>query len=52
MEVLYSRCSGLDVHEQSIVACVRIARGGKVKRFVETFGTTTREILRGYRATR
>ena len=46
MEVLYCRCGGLDVHERSIVGCVRMARGGKVKRFVETFGTTTREILR------
>jgi transposase len=46
MEVLYPRCGGLDVHEQSVVACVRLMGGGKVQRIVETFGTTTRELLR------
>lgn len=46
MEVLYPRSGGLDVHEQSVVACVRIMEGGKVQRIVETFGTTTRELLR------
>ena len=25
MEVLYPRCAGLDVHQASVVACVRIA---------------------------
>lgn len=46
MEVLYPRCGGLDVHEQSVVACARLMEGGKVQRIVETFGTTTRELLR------
>lgn len=46
MEVLYPRSGGLDVHEQSVVACARIMEGGKVQRIVETFGTTTRELLR------
>jgi transposase len=45
MEVIYSRCAGLDVHKESVVACVRIAEGGKVQREVRTFGTTTRELL-------
>ena len=28
MEVLYSRCCGLDVHKSTITACVRIQDGG------------------------
>jgi transposase len=46
MEVLYPRCSGLDVHKDEVVACARIAEGRKVEREVSRFGTTTRELLR------
>lgn len=46
MEVLVPRCAGLDVHKDSVVACVRIAEGSRVQREVQTFGTTTRELLR------
>jgi len=45
MEVIHERCAGLDVHKDSVVACARIARGRKVERHVETFGTTTSELL-------
>jgi transposase len=45
MEVVHQRCAGLDVHKQSVVACVRLAAGGEVKREVRTFGTTTGELL-------
>ena len=45
MEVLYSRCAGLDVHKETVVACVRLAEGTRVSREVRTFGTTTRELL-------
>jgi len=41
MEVLYPRCAGLDVHKDSVVACVRIAFDGNVTQEVRTFGTTT-----------
>ena len=41
MEVLHPRCAGLDVHKDSVVACVRIASDGGVKHEVRTFGTTT-----------
>lgn len=44
MEVLYDRCAGLDVHKDSVVACVRIS-GKPSKQEVRTFGTTTRELL-------
>lgn len=46
MEVLHPRCAGLDVHSQTVVAAVRIAEGSKVQREAQTFGTTTRELLR------
>jgi transposase len=45
MEVLHSRSAGLDVHKDSVVACVRIASEGAVHQSVETFGTTTKELL-------
>jgi transposase len=41
MEVLHPRCAGLDVHKDSVVACVRIASEQSVKQEVRTFGTTT-----------
>ncbi len=47
MEVLYSNCAGLDVHKKTVVAC-RLSldsTGHKVK-VVQTFGTTTAELLR------
>ncbi len=47
MEILYSQWAGLDVHKKSGVAC-RLSvdgQGRKVKE-IETFGTTTVEILR------
>ena len=45
MEVIHSRCSGLDVHKETVVACVRLALGGKVTREVRTFETTTSGLL-------
>lgn len=45
MELLHARCAGLDVHKDTIVACVRIADGKQVIREVRTFGTVTQELL-------
>lgn len=45
MEILYPRCAGLDVHRQTVVACVRLASGPTVQTDVRTFGTTTAELL-------
>jgi transposase len=44
MEVIHERVAGLDVHKDSVVACVRIMSGGKAKRECRTFGTTTAEL--------
>jgi len=46
MEVLHGRCAGLDVHKDSVVACVRIQEGSTAKHVVETFGTTTQALLK------
>jgi len=45
MQVLYPHCAGLDVHKDTVVACVRHMAGGTVKRQVRTFKTTTTELL-------
>jgi transposase len=45
MEVLYPHCAGLDVHKETVVACVRHMVNGTVKREVRTFKTTTTELL-------
>jgi transposase len=45
MEVLYPHCAGLDVHKDSVVACVRHMMGGAVKREVRSFQTTTKGLM-------
>jgi len=46
MEVLHSRCAGLDVHKATVVACARLVSEGEVAREIETFGTTTGDLLK------
>jgi len=45
MEIIHAHCAGLDVHKQSVVACVRHMADGRVTREVRTFQTTTRDLL-------
>jgi transposase len=45
MEVIHPRSGGLDVHKETVVACVRLALGGKVTHEVRTFETTTAGLL-------
>ena len=45
MEVLYSRCAGLDVHKETIVACVRVMVGAKARRECRTFESSTTDLL-------
>jgi transposase len=42
MEVVHPRCSGLDVHKKTVVACVMVPG----RKEVRTFGTVTAELLR------
>lgn len=44
--VLYQRCAGLDVHKETVVACLMItSSNGKVSKEVRTFATTTAGLL-------
>jgi len=45
METLVQRCAGLDVHKDTVVACVRITGKDDVQEHLHTFGTTTAELL-------
>ena len=45
MEVLYPRCAGIDVHSESVTACVRVASGREVTYEHRTVSTTTRGLL-------
>ena len=45
MEVLYDRCCGLDVHKETVAACILIRETGRVRKEKRIFGTTTKELL-------
>jgi transposase len=46
MDLLYPCCAGLDVHKDTIVACVRrVSPRGQVRKQVRTFGTMTAHLL-------
>lgn len=46
MRVMYARCAALDVHKKTVVACRRETKSnGEVQSEVQTFGTTTPELL-------
>jgi len=46
MDILHSACAGLDVHKETVVACVRrVTAKGKVQRQTRTFGTMTADLL-------
>ena len=47
MQTLVKRGCGLDVHQATVVACLLIIRNdGTVQKQMQTFGTTTRELLK------
>jgi transposase len=45
MEVLYPRCCGLDVHKETVVACLRLVINGRAVKEVRTFQTTTTSLM-------
>jgi transposase len=46
MRILVERGCGLDVHQATVVACLLIVRkDGRVQKQMQTFGTTTRELV-------
>jgi hypothetical protein len=45
MRRLIERCAGLDVHRDTVAACVRVpGEGGERRQEVRTFGTTTAQL--------
>jgi transposase len=47
MEVMSSHCAGLDVHKKTVVVCrLSVDGNGHKVKAIETFGTTTTELLR------
>jgi transposase len=45
MQVVYEHCCGLDVHKRTIVACLLTLVGGKLRKDIRTFATTTQALL-------
>ena len=45
MQVLHPCCAGLDVHQKTVVACVRRAHEAQVQTETRTFATSTRGLL-------
>src|ERR1044072_8336459 len=44
MDVLHARCCGLDVHKNSIAACVLVRESGRVQKHQRRFGAMTQEL--------
>ncbi|WP_063996675.1 IS110 family transposase [Bradyrhizobium sp.] len=44
MDILYERVAGLDVHKDTVVACLRIMVEGKAQRECRTFAATTEQL--------
>lgn len=45
MQIVYSRCCGLDVHKETVVACLLIREEGKIHKEIRTFRTMTSDLL-------
>jgi len=46
MEIVHTRCCGLDVHKKTVVACVLISQAdGLIERQVRTFKTMKVDLL-------
>jgi transposase len=45
MDTIYDRAAGLDVHKDTVVACVRTLQGREVGEELAEFGTTTEQLL-------
>lgn len=45
MQIVYERCAGLDVHKQTVVACLRLWADGRLRyTHTQTFATLTRDL--------
>ena len=47
MDTMYRCCAGLDVHKETVAACVRrVDTAGRIDKEIRTFGTTTGELVK------
>jgi transposase len=46
MQILYTRCCGIDVHKKMIVACLLIWTAQGVQKDIQTFGTMLQDLYR------
>ena len=46
MDAIHARCCGIDVHRETLVACLRVQEGRRKRAEVRSFGATTAEIRR------
>lgn len=46
MQVIYTRCCGIDIHKKIIVACLLIASAQGVQKEIQTFGTMLQDLYR------
>ncbi len=44
MDVVHTRCAGVDVHKKMVVACVLTSTGTGVRKEIRTFRTMTRDL--------
>jgi transposase len=45
IQVIFSRCCGLDIHKKAVVGYVRIYKRGQIKKDIRTFRTVTEDLL-------
>jgi transposase len=45
MELLHPHCAGLDLHKETVVACIRYMLNGTVTTEVKSFQTTTQQLM-------
>jgi hypothetical protein len=45
MKTLHEHCAALDVHKDTVVACIRRQHGNKIEHDVRTFSTTTSQLI-------
>jgi transposase len=46
MKEILERCCGLDVHKETVVACIMLGTGKKTKKEIKTFSTITEDLLK------
>jgi len=45
MDLLYTRCCGIDAHKNFVMACLSIKEGGESRKEVRRFGTMSRDLV-------